>query len=271
MSEPAHPPFRRLILRLENVEPTPQMARAAGQFAHLLGLHLHSIFLVDEAVFGLAQLPFTRELRLPGHEWHPLDPDRLAAELDQAASRAQRIVSDAVHVLGLNAAFEVVRGDPASCLSAFRDADDILAVMASATAQVGSHRPFRNPLDSLVLVLPAHPAEWQGPIAIVLDGAGGPALPLAARLAIAADAGLLLFGVTPAVLDAGLSHASALGVPKERVTTRLLSAMEEEAIVQAARNSGSRLLVASRSITTDDPEAVASRLARATDLPVLLA
>ena len=60
---------RRVIVGLCYGAPDAETMRTAAEFAHLLSLNLHCLFIEDEALFALAELPFAREIRLPTHTW----------------------------------------------------------------------------------------------------------------------------------------------------------------------------------------------------------
>jgi hypothetical protein len=102
---------------------------------------------------------------------------------------------------------------------------------------------------------------------VTVDDAEAPGLGLAVRLALAAGARLLLAAPAPAVLHAATARAVAFGMAAGQVSGRVVTG---DALVQAARDADARLLVASRA-AAGDPEALASRLARAAGVPVLLA
>ncbi|MDE2582818.1 MAG: hypothetical protein KGL52_14385, partial [Rhodospirillales bacterium] len=139
MSEPAAPRFRRLVLEFGQGTPDAALVRTAADLARLLGIDLQGLFVEDEALLALAAWPFARELRLPAHEWHPIDPDTLARELRAAAAAADRMLADAVAAFDIPARLHVVRGDPISALSAFCRGDDILVLTPPPSA--GLARP----------------------------------------------------------------------------------------------------------------------------------
>ncbi len=95
----------RLILEVCHGAADAETLRAAVEFARLLGLDLHCLFIEDEAGLALAELPFARKIRLPTHEWSPLNAETIARELRQAASQMRRLLD------------EVLRGPPGSTSS----------------------------------------------------------------------------------------------------------------------------------------------------------
>jgi hypothetical protein len=266
MSPTLHGAFRRIVLRLDIHGPAAPLAQAAGEFARLLGLDLRGVFVLDEALLDLAALPFARELRLPGYEWQPLDPARLAGEFEQMARQARAAVEQAGRGIGRAIEFEIVRADATLALC---DPGDILALAeppaGSLTAASGAAGP--------VLVLPgraALPVEGPVAVAVALTGGDQPALALAVQLARAAGARLVLLAPSHAMLDALHEGAVALGMTSAQVSGHALDEMSTFAIPRAARAVRARMLVAGREIAAGNVEAAAGRLARAAGLPVLL-
>ncbi len=75
----------------------------------------------------LAAWPFARELRLPTHEWHRIDPPTLAAELRAAA--ADRLLAGVAGTLDIPSQLEMIRGDPLTAGATFCCRDDILVLV----------------------------------------------------------------------------------------------------------------------------------------------
>jgi hypothetical protein len=65
------------------------------------------LFVEDEALLALAERPFARELRLPSHEWQPVEAGHIAAELRHAAADARRLLHEVAATRGVSNAFEV--------------------------------------------------------------------------------------------------------------------------------------------------------------------
>ena len=69
MSGQAQSAYRKVIVGLCHGAADAATMRTAAEFAQLLGLDLHCLFIEDEALLALAELPFAREIRLPTHTW----------------------------------------------------------------------------------------------------------------------------------------------------------------------------------------------------------
>jgi hypothetical protein len=270
---------RRLIVELCHGGADARTLRAAAEFARLLGLDLHGLFIEDEALLHLADLPFAREIRLPTHQWHPVEAHRITAELEHAAAEAQRLLRQAATTLGVRNMFEVRRGDPAETIATISSAGDIIVIAAPtgtgarlAPGFAAMHAAAHASAAS-VLLLPEAEAPRHGPVVAVLTERDDPALPSAAVLAAAAREDLLLLlipdGEMAAERDA-TDRAATLGVPRNRVAVRKLGGLQPEDILHALGGTSERLLVMTSDASAAAAGAGAARIAAARGVPVLL-
>ena len=271
---------RRLILDLGQGAADPLALQMAAELAGWLGVDLHGLFIEDEAVLALADLPFARELRLPTHEWSPLDAAGLAAELRHAAEEARRTLTRILAATRVPGGFEVRRGDPAACLAEISGAGDLvlLALSGSVSARpppdaARTRAAMARGAASALLVLPARPRRRRGPVVVVPEGAADPALEIAARIAAATHEPLtiLLRDPGPQAGAAVRDRAAGFGVPRQRVAVAGLAPAGTGAIqgVPAAPpGQNESLIVLGRAATGDGVEA--AQLAAAHGVPVLL-
>jgi hypothetical protein len=271
--EPGPTDYRRVLLDLHAVLDRRVMQTAA-ELARLLGIDLHVVFVTDGVLQALAEMPFARELRMPGHEWHPLAPDRVAGEQEQAIARARRMLQEVIAALGVTGGFEVRQGDPAELLSSLSEASDIVVVAESARVgerASGSHaRRTRAAWESAasVLLLPSRVRAVRGAIAVVPAGADDPAVALAARIALRAGEDLVLL-VPRQDATAASAQARRMGLPAGHVQVCPLAHRTETAIATALAAVTVRLLVLTRAALEYNGEAALSRLARSCGAPVL--
>ena len=99
MSMAIEPRQRRVILHLHHGATERAIIRAAAELAQMLGVALHGVFLEDEALPELAELPFIREFRLGTGAWQKLDRQQLAEEQRAAAAEARRLLDEAAAAL----------------------------------------------------------------------------------------------------------------------------------------------------------------------------
>jgi hypothetical protein len=278
MSAATRSTHRRLIVEFCHGEPNARTLRAAAEFALLLELELHGLFIEDEALLALAELPFAREIRLPTHEWQNIESGRIVAELRHAADVAQRLLHDVAAALGVPNAFEVRRGDPAETMAAIASGGDIIVVAAQAApggrvapAASRVHAAAHGSAASLLL-LPSRLAARQGPVVAVLTSVDDPSLAPAARAAVNTNGRLLV--LTPdgeaAMGDRVLERAVALGLPQSRVAAHSLGGLHAGDVLRALGHIRERLVVLTRDASAAGELAAASRIATDRGVPVLL-
>ncbi len=267
---------RRLILDLGQGAADPLALQMAADLAGWLGVDLHGLFIEDEAVLALADLPFARELRLPTHEWTPLDAAGIAAELRHAAEEARRMLTGILAATRVPGGFEVRRGDPAACLAEISGAGDLvlLALSASVSARpppdaARTRAAMARGAASALLVLPARPRRRRGPVVVVPESAADPALEIAARIAAATHEPLTILLRDPgAEAAAARDRAVAFGVPRQRVAVAGLAPSGTGSVQGVPAGQGESLIVLGRAATGDGVEA--AHLAAAHGVPVLL-
>jgi hypothetical protein len=269
--------FRRVLLDLCHATADRGGIRVAAELARLLDLDLTGVFVEDTALLGLAEYPFARELRLPGHEWQKLDPERIVAEVHEAAATARRLLDAHSAPLGIHSLFEVVRGDPSASVAALSGIGDIVVLVEPATPSDRLARAFPRAWQSAlrsaaaVLLVPPRIVRLHGPVAAVITRAGDPSLATAAAIAAAAGEQLLLL-LLPRDDDlktAAVAGARAVGLPDGRIHTHRLRAATPQAVVHALGPTQERLVVMTRAAGAL-PDTAPSHLAAARRVPVLV-
>jgi hypothetical protein len=270
---------RRLILDLFHGASDAETMRIAVEFAKLLGLDLHCLFIEDQALLALAELPFAREIRLPTHQWSPLNADTLARELEEAASQTRRLLDEILRGVEIVSEFEVLRGDPAACLAAVCQTGDIVIVAESGAPAVRTAHGVRrlraaaHASAASVLLLPArHKARRGHVVAVIADVMDG-SLEVACRIAIAANEGVAILLSEPAdegVVARVTERAQTLGLPRERVTLRLVRSTHADDVISALAGLQEHLVVMTRTPSAADAGAGATRISAARGVPVLL-
>jgi hypothetical protein len=248
--------FRRILLDLGHAAEGEGGVRAAVELAGLLRLDLLGVFVADEAVLSLAGLPLARELRLPGCAWSRLDAARIAEEFEAAARRARRLLEDQCARLGVRAAFEFLRGDPAAALAALARPHDIVAVGGAGSPAERARGPLPRAMQAAlrsaasVMLLPQRIARRAGPVATLAATPTDPGLRVAAGIAAAARERLLLLlppGLAPGEQHAAVAAAArAARLSEDQVVTRGLRDLTADAILDALEGARERLLVLSR-------------------------
>jgi hypothetical protein len=200
MNMASEPRLHRVILHLRQGTAERAIIRAAAELAQMLGVALHGVYLEDEALPELAALPFIREFRLGTGSWQRLDRQRLAEEQREAAAEARRLLDEAAGALGVTRLFEIISGDPGLFVAATsqgrRRHRGGAATIASGTAGASGGAGWRRRMT-----VPPRSAIAAGAAAADRDGGDGgmaesdPALGIAARIAVAAEAGAAAAGL----------------------------------------------------------------------------
>lgn len=269
--------FRRLVLAVGHGEAGPATLRGAAEAARLLHLALHCVLIEDEALHLLPTLPFARELRLPTHEWRPLDPVRLAQDLAATEAALRRDLQRLAARLGIAQAVEVQRGDPEACLGGLCVAGDIVVLAADPAGRPRPHPAARLHQAALrsaasVLLLPAAPPPPAAPVAVLLAGPDDRALDVAAGIARDSGAPLLaiLAGGDPGAVAARVAQ---LGIGADRLVLRPATAHGLAALAAALGATRAQLLVLDLAAWDGAGEGgplLAEALAQARGVPVLL-
>jgi len=273
MSGSTTPESGRLIVELSQAGADSAALRSAAELARWFGLHLHGVFVEDEALLALAEFPFAREFRLPTHDWAPFAADRLAGELRHAADQARRLMQDVVAQLDVPTVFEVMRGDPVSCIAGLCSASDIVVVMHAATGAAAELSRLLAPTQGVagsVLVLPNRAAMRSGPVVALLRDAADPVLDEAARIAAAREDGLVILVPQDAPEPKVIERAVAAGMPRQRITLRHLAETGAAGAQAALSGIRERLVITARAGSGVDDAIEAAQLATVRGTPVLL-
>lgn len=267
----------QVILDLHHGAAERAIIRAAAELAQLLGLALHGVFLEEEALPELAELPFIREFRLATGAWHKLDRVRIADEQRAAASAAQRLLDEVAGALGIVRLFEVVSGDPALFIAATSQAGDIIVVAqprlpAERLVHATTHwLEAAHGCAASVMLVPQALVRRQGPVAAVVCARSDPALHIAARIAAAAgETLLLLVSGPPELASDAAAQARATGLPSQRIVVRSIPGVTPEDVLQGLDAGNERLVVLARGACGVDDAAVSSHIAASRGVPVLV-
>lgn len=181
--------LRRVVLGLHQGLSESLAIAAATEIAALLHLDLVGVYFEDPDLIGAAGLPFTREFRLAGLQWAPLDPGGVESELRRGMQRVQRLLDERARALGLAPVFETRRGHPATDIATLVGAGDVLVLTEPHGPGTYLLHPFAPLLQSALgcaaatLLVPARGGRNRGTITVAVAGADDPTLPLAARVA----------------------------------------------------------------------------------------
>lgn len=188
MTTDGSPLYRRAVLDMGTGNVDRDTLREAAEFARLLELDMLGVFIEDRSLIELAALPFARELRLPGHDWQALEPQRVGDELRATAEQARRLFRQEVESQGVACSFEVHSGKPAAFASSVAQTTDVLIVMEPLAVDMlapGWKLTRQAALESAaaVLLLPRSGMPRRGPVAAVAANPSDMCFQLASRIA----------------------------------------------------------------------------------------
>lgn len=226
------PEFRRMVLALTHSRLDTRGIDVLSELAEMLQLEIEGALLEDPGLRGLPGHAFVRELRPLGAGWQPLDPLRLAAEMEQAAEAMRRRLAAVFERRRLKARFETVRDGAQALMRSLVQAHDILVLIAPADpAELVS--PHFATLAELafadaptMLLVPSRVLRTRGPVVALAAGPDDTSVAVAAAIAAAVNEPLL-------VLEGAMLPRSQAGLDPPRIAAQLTGVNER--LVVAAR------------------------------------
>lgn len=179
-------PFRRFVLALGQPMPGRATFDLTAEIARAMQSELVGYFAGEEPVRALAGLPFARELWLGSREWHPIDAERLARDLELTIRAAERTFLKAARAAGHSGMPQILRGPSEEAIGSISTVDDVLVIGQSSATSERLLRSFHRRLDialrtqSSVLVVPARLDVDIPSILRVSEAQDDPPLPAAA-------------------------------------------------------------------------------------------
>jgi len=255
------PPIERVVVPLDAASENRTAIDTAARLAARNEAPLHGIFVEDQDLLRLAELPFVRQLTL-GAGAEPFTAEEIGLHLQVEAERARRYLHAAAKRHGVEVSFEIVRGGSETVLSAVTERD--LVVAGGLTRPIAGHfrvecRWWSSIASARAPFLLARDAwDAAGAVVILLRERSPSSVRLIEASALAAEAreGVLTVICPPAVADAeGFETWIA-----ERLTAHRVRVQIEEAPVEFAalgRRIGElncRLLAIDASIIESDTE-----------------
>lgn len=192
--------FRRILVALDASASSLAALEVAAGLAACLGCEFAGLFVEDDDLMNLAELPFARAFSLTGGAARPLDPARMKQELEQRAAAARRALRSEAQRRRLNWDFRVVRGRVEGELRAAAAAADLICVgqgtrPMTRRARLGGTARRAAAGDTAVLLVDRARVGVPGAIMVIDDGSPTARRALRLALPIARDRGqsLILF------------------------------------------------------------------------------
>ncbi|MEQ9152039.1 MAG: universal stress protein [Parvibaculum sp.] len=254
----------RIVVGLDTSLIAREALSLAARLAASVDARLKGVFVEDENLLSLADLPFAREVSFSG-EVRALDPERMLRAMRAQAESARRTLARIAAEAHVDWSFDVRRGRPLPSLAARAVREDTLVIRSPGmgTREVG--RTVR-----------AATREARADVLLVARGAG-----LKTALAVPAPAAQGGIYTSPpgrpvASVDEGTSPGEACSAFAETLAARIGAPFVRLAakgrapadLAAAARQGGVGILVVNADWLGDDDDA--ARLSAAAGCPVLL-
>ena len=194
-------PISRIVVPLDAAVDSRRAIETAARLAVRAHAPLHGVFVEDEDLLRLANLPFARQHTV-GAASEKLTAEQVELHLKTAADRAQRELSAAAARHHIDVSFEIVRGHSHSAIAAAAETD--LVVAGASTRPIGSHFRLETSWWSAIeaaqgpIMLVQQPDSDRGSIVILLrDRGAGSGRLLQAAAQVASSGNLSLTVICP--------------------------------------------------------------------------
>lgn len=267
----------KIVLRMRGGAASPLILEVATRFARIFHGELHGLFIENEELLALAQMPFAREISLTGTRTRALSLNVVRKEMEAASAAMEREFERLTRAARVPARFEVIRGATEEALRKAMKNTGILAIgepLALAAPNMFPKLLAELPGIAGIVVVGSRARRARGPILTVIDPSSDVAMLVDSAQRIAGEGAqeviLLIAGAqggeaerlraeARSALDAGTRHRfERIGA----VTPRALGAMVQ-------RHEGG-LVIARIGGPVAGDGIQASRFACALDCPLLL-
>ena len=254
----------RIVVGLDTSLIARDALSLAARLAASVDARLKGVFVEDENLLSLADLPFAREISFSG-EVRALDPERMLRAMKAQAESARRTLARIAAEAHVDWSFDVRRGRPLASLAASASAEDTLVIRSPGTGSREIGRTVR-----------AATRDAHADVLLVARGTGLKAALVAPSPAQRNALYASMPGRPVACVDEGTSPGEACSAFAETLAARIgapflrLSAKGRAPadLAAAARQGGVGILVVNADWLGDDDDA--ARLSAAAGCPVLL-
>lgn len=257
-------PRARIVVGLDTSLVTRDALALAARLAASVDARLKGIFVEDENLLSLADLPFAREISFSG-EIRELDAERMLRAMKAQAESARRMLARIAAEAHIDWSFDVRRGRPLAALAEHAVEDDTLVIRSAGAGSREVGRTVR-----------AATREARADVLLVARGAGVKSALVPPTPLMRGTLQSPLPGRPVAAIDDGSSPGEAcsafaetlaarIGAPFKRLGARGMAPAD---LAVAARQGGVGILVVDAAWLGNDDDA--ARLSAAAGCPVLL-
>lgn len=122
-------PQTRIVVGLDTSAVAREALALAARLAASVDARLKGVFVEDENLLDLADLPFAREISFSG-EVRELDPARMLRAMKAQAESARRVLARIAAEAQIDWSFDVRRGRPLQSLALHAAREDTLVILS---------------------------------------------------------------------------------------------------------------------------------------------
>ncbi|WP_137387820.1 hypothetical protein [Rhodoligotrophos defluvii] len=278
MTTTPRPLFRRIVVGFDSAGEPQMLIETATRLARATRAAIHGVFVEDNRVMALAELPFVKVVHAPGSASAHIGAERMRAAITREAAACESLLSQSARRAQLAWSFGRTQGAFREQLERAADAGDLILVRADPHAgpavsdALAVARSPRSKAAGLVVV-PRLARPVRGPLALLAAGDKAPLQPLqlAASLAQERREPLTVLLVAPsqaamAELEAALGQAR---VQRPLTVHRLIGGALDH-LTHLLRDLGASLVAADLEGELFRNEAAALAVIAAAAAPVVL-
>lgn len=267
----------KVVLRMRGGAASPLILEVATRFARTFRGELHGLFVENEELMALADMPFAREISLTGGRTRALSLDMVRKEMQAASAMMEREFERLTRAAHITARFEVIAGAAEEVLRKAMQDSGILAIGEPLALAAPGMLPkllaeFTNVTGIVVVGCDARRAH--GPILTVIDPSPDIAMLVDTAEQIAGEGDqeviLLIAGAQHSEADRLEAEARAALDTGTRYRFERVDAVTPHSLGALVQHNESGLVIARVGGPVAKSGVQASRFACALDCPLLL-
>lgn len=266
----------RVVLRMHGGEASPLVLEMAARIVATFRGELHGLFVENEELLALAQMPFAREISLVGGATRPLSLDIVRREMKAASAAMERQFNQLMRAQRISADFEVISGAAREPRKVMEGAGILAIGEPLALAVPGTFPEDLAELSGFagLMVVGCEARRAHGPILAIIDPSSDVALLVDTAEQLAGESGeeVILVVCGAEAGDAGRLEARARAAldPGTRYRFERHGALSPPSLGALARQYGGGLVIGRIGGPLAADSAGAFRYACALDCPLLL-
>lgn len=167
--------IKRILIAIDASPHSLTALEASADLAEKLRVELHGLYIEDENLLRLAQLPFAREFRFSRTGSHKIDAEQMAEQVRLQSTLAERHFNELATKRKLKHSFHIGRGSIATELQNEAEETDLLVLGRISrsllqTSRLGSTAKTAVFMGKQSLLLTHTTADLNEPVLLIYDG-----------------------------------------------------------------------------------------------------